>query len=69
LSREEDLDAQKLQGIIANYLFTEKKPLRDDIIATMNHKPKLTERGKLADRITDRILKFVETFISGISGF
>ncbi len=67
LSKEENLDSEKLQNIIGDYLFTEKKPLRDDIIVIMNKKPSLKERKKVAERITDKILRFVETFINGIT--
>ena len=68
LSQEESLDTEKLQEVIGNYLFTEKKPMRDDIINMVTKRPTLKERGKIAERITQKILSFVETFISGISG-
>jgi type I restriction enzyme R subunit len=68
LSEEENLDAGKLQQVIGEYLFTEKKPLRDDIIGAMKERPKLKERGKTAERITSKILMFIDTFINGISG-
>lgn len=67
LSKEEDLNANKLEKVIGDYLFTEKIPLRDDIIDTMNTRPSLKERKTKAERITNKILEFVETFISGIS--
>ncbi len=67
LSKEENLNSEQLQKVIGNYLFTEKIPLRDDIIGAMNQRPSLKERGKSAERITSKILNFVETFISGIS--
>jgi len=67
LSQEENLDAEKLQEVIGNYLFTEKKPLRDEIIGLMNKRPGLKERKTIAERVTDKILGFVETFINGIT--
>lgn len=67
LSKEENLDSNKLEKIIGNYLFTEKKPMRDDIIGMVNKRPTLKERGKIAERITQKILSFVETFISGMT--
>lgn len=67
LSKEEDLDSNKLEKVIGDYMFTEKIPLRDDIIGTMNTRPSLKERKPKAERITNRILEFVETFISGIT--
>lgn len=68
LSKEEDLDAEKLEKVIGDYMFTEKVPLRDDIINTMNTRPSLKERKTKASRITAKILDFVETFINGIVG-
>ncbi|MBV2196641.1 MAG: type I restriction endonuclease subunit R [Flavobacterium sp.] len=68
LSEEENLDAVKLQKVIGNYLFTERLPLRDDIIGVMNTRPSLKERGATAERITSKILHYIDTFISGITG-
>ncbi|WP_299671610.1 type I restriction endonuclease subunit R [uncultured Polaribacter sp.] len=67
LSSEEGLNEQKLEKVIGDYMFTEKIPLRDDIIGTMNTRPSLKERKTKAERITNKILEFVETFISGIT--
>ena len=57
----------KLQDVIENYIFTEKTPLRDEIIGMMNKRPGLKERKTIAERVTEKILGFVETFISGIT--
>ena len=54
--------------MIGDYLFTEIRPLRDDVISMMNSRPALKERGTVAESITDRIVDFVETFISGVVG-
>ena len=67
LSEEEGLDSVKLEKVIGDYMFTEKIPLRDDIIGTMNTRPSLKERKTKAERITNKILEFIETFISGIT--
>lgn len=66
LSKEENLDPDKLEKVIGDYLFTEKIPLRDDIIGTMKERPSLKERKTKSERITHKILEFVETFINGI---
>lgn len=67
ISQEENLDPLKLEELIGNYLFTEKPPLTDDVLKAMNIKPSLKERIPTAKRVTDRILDFVETFISGFT--
>lgn len=68
LSKEENMDSEKLQKLIGDYLFTEKTPLRDDVISALNQRPSLKERGTTAERIISKILDFVDTFINGISG-
>lgn len=68
LSLEEDLDVEKLQKIIGDYLFTEKIPLKDDVVDMIKKRPALKDRRTTSVRITDKILSFVETFINGITG-
>ena len=68
LSKEENLDKKQLQEVIGKYIFTEKKPLRDDVIGLMNERPALKERATVAERVTQKIMTFVETFINGIHG-
>jgi len=48
------------------YLFTEKTPMRDDVIGIMEKRPGLRERRSVADRVIDKIKTFVETFIDGV---
>ncbi len=67
LSEEENLDADKLEEVIGNYLFTEKKPLRDEIIGMLKEGPNVKDRKTIAERVTEKIVGFVETFISGIT--
>ncbi len=68
LSSEENLNQMALEQVIGNYLFTNKTPLRDEIIATMQQRPSLKERASTTERITNKIINFVETFISGFAG-
>jgi len=66
LSEEEGLTRDGLDQVLSNYLFTEKTPMRDDIIGIMEKRPSLKERRSVADRVIGRIKNFVETFIEGI---
>ncbi len=66
LSEDENLDYKKLIDVISNYLFTEKLPLRDDVIDLLNNRPGLKERASIAERVTNKIVDFVETFINGM---
>lgn len=66
LSAEEGLDPDGLERVIGQYLFTEKTPMRDDVIAIMSDRPKLKERSSVASRVISKIKQFVETFIDGV---
>lgn len=65
LTKEEDLDFEKIQKLIGDYLFTEKEPLRDSLVEAMNYRPTLKERRSIAERISSKIRKYIETFIEG----
>lgn len=66
ISEEEGLDQEKLEKVIGDYLFTEKEPLRDELISMLNERPSLKERSTKAERLTTMIKDFVDTFISGL---
>ncbi len=67
LCETEGLDSELLEKVIGDFIYTEKEPLRDDIIGLLKEKPSLKERKSIAERIKDKIMGFVETFINGIS--
>jgi type I restriction enzyme R subunit len=66
LAQEQNLDYPKLVGLISNYLYTEKEPLRDEVIDVMKERPSLKERGKASKSLIERIKEFVSTFIDGM---
>jgi type I restriction enzyme R subunit len=66
LAEEEKLTVDKLNEVISDYLFTERKPLPDQIVNMLEVKPKLLERSSIIKRITEKIVKFVETFVNGM---
>lgn len=69
LIEDENLDPEKTQQLIESYLFAEQEPLRDEVLALLkNGKPSLLQRKKTGDRILDRILGFVKTFVDGSLG-
>ena len=63
MTEEEDLDFEKIQKLIGNYLFSEKEPLRDNLIEAMNFRPSLKERKSIAEGVSEKIKKYIETFI------
>ncbi len=69
LCQEEGIKAEDLQQIIADYLFTEQKPMPDAIIKMLDRKPKVLERRPIIERITQKILTFVDIFINGVGEY
>jgi len=64
----EQLDSGKFQSIISNYIFTSRLPLPDEIVNILDSKPKLLERRHIVKRVIDKIVDFVETFMTGMAG-
>lgn len=54
----ENLKDDYLKEVVNEYLFSEKPPLRDDIVRTMVERPKLTEFKTVVPSLTDRIMAF-----------
>ncbi len=68
MSKDEQLDPSKLEKVIGEYLFSDKQPLRDDIVGTMLQRPSLKERSSKIERVTHKIFDFVNTYVSGFVG-
>jgi type I restriction enzyme R subunit len=67
LCREEGLVNDKVERVIENYLFSEREPLRDDVLDLIEgDKPSILERRTVGERILSRIKDFVETFMDGM---
>ena len=69
LCQEEGIKAADLQQIITDFLFTDQKPMPDVIIKMLERKPKVLERRPIIERITQKILNFVDVFINGIGEY
>jgi len=66
LCEQEGLIPEKLNQIIGNYLFTERKPLRDEVFDILIEKPKLLERKNVVERVISKVLNFIDTYINGL---
>lgn len=64
LQKAEGLDADKVEKIISDHLFTGHIPFTDDVVAAMLEKPKILERKKIAQRALDKIMRFIEIFVT-----
>ena len=69
LVKDENLHKERTQALIEHFLYSEKEPMRDEILELLDgEKPTLLQRKPIGDRILKRIVDFVETFINGIAG-
>ncbi|SFG22610.1 type I restriction enzyme, R subunit [Salegentibacter agarivorans] len=67
LVKDENLDKEKTQKLIEDYLFAEREPLRDELLNLLEaEKPSVLQRKKIGDRLLKKIIGFVETFINGM---
>ncbi|MDV4043700.1 deoxyribonuclease HsdR [Elizabethkingia anophelis] len=69
LVKTENLSEEKTESLIENYLFTEREPLRKEILdLRKDGRPSVLKSKEIGDRILSKIVGFVDTFINGISG-
>lgn len=66
ICKDEGLMTEQLQKVINDYLFTGRKPRRDEVISTLEKKPGILERDSIFKKLTTKINKFIETFIEGV---
>lgn len=67
LCAEENLSIEKTEKIVEGYLFTEREPLRDEVLDLIEGaKPTILLRKSIGDRILKKIIGFVDTFITGM---
>ena len=67
LVSDEDLDTEKTQALIEHYLFAERPPLKDEALALIKgEQPSVLQRKTIGERILNKIIGFVETFVNGL---
>ena len=65
--KEENLSSEKTQKLIEDYLYAEREPLRDELLDLIEgDKPNVLKRKSIGDRILNKVVNFVETFINGM---
>lgn len=54
----ENLKNEELKEVVNEYLFSEKPPLRDDVVKSMIERPKLSEFKSVIPNLTEKIMAF-----------
>jgi type I restriction enzyme R subunit len=64
--QQEKLSKEKTKQMIEHYLFSEQPPMRDEVLDLIDgDKPTILERKKVGDKIYQKIMDFINTFIFG----
>src|SRR5690606_9193997 len=65
--KEENLSSERTQKLIEDYLYAEREPLRDELLNLIEgDKPSVLKRKSIGDRILQKVINFVDTFINGM---
>ncbi|MFL1013616.1 hypothetical protein [Flavisericum labens] len=59
-AEEENLKTTELKELVTDYLFSDKKPLRDAVANAMNEKPALKDRAKVIETLTGKIIDLAD---------
>lgn len=62
LCDDEGLDPEAIVGIINEYHFTQREPLRETIVSALIEKPKIRERKSIIERVKQKLLDIIGTF-------
>ena len=68
LCAEENMSPQELEKILNHYTFANRLLRDQEIVDSLNFKPKILERKPLIKRVADKIKSFINTFIEGMGG-
>jgi type I restriction enzyme R subunit len=65
--KEENLSSERTQKLIEDFLYAERTPLRDELLDLIDgEKPSVLKRKSIGDRILQKVVNFVDTFINGM---
>ena len=66
ICQEESLVTDSFKALVDKMIYTNKEPLREDIVATMEKAPSVLQRKKVIPRLTEKVKSFVSTFYGGM---
>ncbi len=68
LCAEENLSPQEIEKLLNTYAFANRLPRDQEIVDSLNFKPKILERKPIIERVADKIKAFIDTFVEGMGG-
>jgi type I restriction enzyme R subunit len=66
LTSNENLDQEKVERIISDFLFTGRMATEDEILEALEKQPSVLQRESISTRITNKIQDFIATFLNGV---
>ena len=68
LCADEKIAPQALEKLLNNYTFANRLPRDQEIINSLDFRPKILERKSVIERVADKIKSFIDTFVEGMGG-
>jgi type I restriction enzyme R subunit len=62
VAEDEHINIEAFQELIGEYIYTQKTPLGDDIVALLPETPSILKRQNIIDRIKGAIVDIVDIF-------
>ena len=66
MCQEEGVLNDAMQKLIDNFLYSGRKPRRDDFAKTLEEQPSILDRDNIVKRLKDKFNNFINTFIEGV---
>lgn len=61
---EEKLNADKLKKLTEDYLFSQRIPTKQEVVAVLENQPSILQRATVGDTILSKFLNFIDTFFN-----
>jgi type I restriction enzyme R subunit len=61
---DENLNPEKLQKLTEDYLFSQRTPTKQDVVAVLKNQPSILQRATVGDIILNKFMNFVNTFFN-----
>ncbi|WP_454623021.1 type I restriction endonuclease subunit R [Brucella anthropi] len=62
LCEAEGLKPEAVAGIISDFHFTQREPLRETIVSALKEKPKILQRKMIIERVNQKLVEIIGTF-------
>ncbi|POY40393.1 deoxyribonuclease HsdR [Flavobacterium alvei] len=61
---DEKLNADKLKKLTEDYIFTQRTPTKQEVVAVLENQPSIMQRSSIGDMILSKFMNFVNTFFN-----